>query len=320
MKVVGVIYKKIAHFVGISQNIFCFTSHPIILQIFYQTEDQKMAKKKKSPAKAAKKTKTAKPVAKNRKPVPAKAKKVVAKKAKPSPKKAKPAPKKAAPKAAAPKSAPKAAPKKVEQAKKPEVSKKVEVVKKPVEKKVVAKKAASPAPKKPAETPAPAPTQASSAAKIAAAAQLNFFQMPNQRPMAHKPAKPSSTSQDKTRYTDEELKEFQVLINRKLEKAREEYKILKETLNRNNDEGTDATSGGNTKVLEDGAETAEKENLSQLAARQQKYITNLENALVRIKNGTYGICSVTGKLISKERLIAVPHTTQSIEAKLMQQD
>lgn len=144
--------------------------------------------------------------------------------------------------------------------------------------------------------------------------------MPNQRPMAHKPAKPSTTSQDKTRYTEEELKEFQVLINRKLDKAREEYKILKETLNRNNDEGTDATSGGNTKVLEDGAETAEKENLSQLAARQQKYITNLENALVRIKNGTYGICSVTGKLISKERLIAVPHTTQSIEAKLMQQD
>ncbi|HEY9487720.1 MAG TPA: TraR/DksA C4-type zinc finger protein [Chryseosolibacter sp.] len=138
--------------------------------------------------------------------------------------------------------------------------------------------------------------------------------------MAHKPAKSTSTSQDKTRYSEDELNEFQVLINRKLEKAREEYKILKETLNRNNDEGTDATSGGNTKVLEDGAETAEKENLSQLAARQQKYITNLENALVRIKNGTYGICAVTGKLISKERLIAVPHTTQSIEAKMMQQD
>lgn len=281
-----------------------------------------MAKKKKSPAKAAKKTKTAKPVAKNRKPVPAKAKKVVAKKAKPSPKKAKPTPKKATPKAAAPKAAPrtahKAAPKKAE-SKKVEVSKKLEIAKKPVEKKVVAKKASA-APKKPAETLVQTPNQASSAAKIAAAAQLNFFQMPNQRPMAHKPAKPSSTSQDKTRYSEEELKEFQLLINRKLEKAREEYKILKETLNRNNDEGTDATSGGNTKVLEDGAETAEKENLSQLAARQQKYITNLENALVRIKNGTYGICSVTGKLISKERLIAVPHTTQSIEAKLMQQD
>jgi RNA polymerase-binding transcription factor DksA len=272
-----------------------------------------MAKNKKTPAKTAKKTKSVKPVAKNRKPVQAKVKKTNTKKAKPAPKKAVKA-KKAAPKAApskpvaakpiAPKAAaPKVAPKKV------------------AEKKVVVAKRASPSPKKPTPPAVEAPNpQASTAAKIAATAQLNFFQMPNQRPMAHKPAKPSSQSQDKTRYTEEELKEFQVLINRKLEKAREEYKILKETLNRNNDEGTDATSGGNTKVLEDGAETAEKENLSQLAARQQKYITNLENALVRIKNGTYGICSVTGKLISKERLIAVPHTTQSIEAKLMQQD
>jgi RNA polymerase-binding transcription factor DksA len=275
-----------------------------------------MAKKKKSPTKPGKKTKKAKPVAKSRKPVSAKkvaakkskpaagAKKVKEKKVTPKATVPKPAPKAAAPKPAPKAAAPKAAPKKAEK----------------VEKKVVVKKAA-PAPKKAAQPVVQPPTpQASSAAKIAAAAQLNFFQMPNQRPMAHKPAKPSSTSQDKTRYSEEELQEFQVLINRKLEKAREEYKILKETLNRNNDEGTDATSGGNTKVLEDGAETAEKENLSQLAARQQKYITNLENALVRIKNGTYGICSVTGKLISKERLIAVPHTTQSIEAKLMQQD
>jgi RNA polymerase-binding transcription factor DksA len=267
-----------------------------------------MAKNKKSPPKPAKKTKKAKPVAKTKKPVAAKAKKAVAKKGKPAPKKIKP--KKAAPKAAAPKvtpkpAAPKAAPK--------------PAPKKVAEKKVVLKKSSGSL-KKSQPAVEQSSAQATSAAKIAAAAQLNFFQMPNQRPMAHKPAKPSSTSQDKTRYSEDELKEFQVLINRKLEKAREEYKILKETLNRNNDEGTDATSGGNTKVLEDGAETAEKENLSQLAARQQKYITNLENALVRIKNGTYGICSVTGKLISKERLIAVPHTTQSIEAKLMQQD
>lgn len=266
-----------------------------------------MAKHKKTPAKAAKKSKAAKPVAKKRKPVQAKTKKTAPKKAKAAPKKPvkakKTRPKAAAPKSAAPKPAPKATVKRVTP-----------------EKKVVAKKA-TPAPKKaPQPSTGPQSPQASTAAKIAATAQLNFFQMPNQRPMAHKPAKPSSTSQDKTRYTEDELKEFQLLINRKLEKAREEYKILKETLNRNNDEGTDATSGGNTKVLEDGAETAEKENLSQLAARQQKYITNLENALVRIKNGTYGICSVTGKLISKERLIAVPHTTQSIEAKLMQQD
>ena len=273
-----------------------------------------MAKNKKSAPKAAKKAKKAKPTAKHKKTVAAKPKKAVAKKAKSAPKKAKA--KKLTPKAAASKVAPKATPKKI--AVKTAV-KKAAVKKEAIKKEAVRKPA--PSVRKPSQPAAPSPVQqAPSAAKIAAAAQLNFFQMPNQRPMAHKPAKPSSTSQDKTRYSDDELKEFQVLINRKLEKAREEYKILKETLNRNNDEGTDATSGGNTKVLEDGAETAEKENLSQLAARQQKYITNLENALVRIKNGTYGICSVTGKLISKERLIAVPHTTQSIEAKLMQQD
>jgi DnaK suppressor protein len=153
-----------------------------------------------------------------------------------------------------------------------------------------------------------------------APSQLNIFPIITQRPIAHKPAKPSTMSEDKTRYSEDELKEFEVLIKGKLEKAKDEFRILKETLNRNNDAGTDSTSGGNTKVLEDGAETAEKENLSQLAARQLKYITNLENALIRIKNGTYGICSVTGKLISKERLIAVPHTTQSIEAKMMKQD
>jgi RNA polymerase-binding transcription factor DksA len=262
--------------------------------------------KKKTPAKPSKKAAKAKPTAKAKKASPVKAK------AKPAAKKVKAVtPKKAAPKAAAPK---KVAPKK-------------EAPKKEAPVKVVAKKAAAPAaPKKVSSSSAPSvqPDKASpastAAAKVAAAAQLNFFQMPNQRPMAHKPSKPSSQSEDKTRYSEEELMEFQTLINKKLDKAKDEYKILKETLNRNNDEGTDATSGGNTKVLEDGAETAEKENLSQLAARQQKYITNLENALVRIKNGTYGICSVTGKLISKERLIAVPHTTQSIEAKLMQQD
>lgn len=149
--------------------------------------------------------------------------------------------------------------------------------------------------------------------------QLTIFPVLTQRPIAHKPSGPAPDD-NKTRYSDDELKDFETLINGKLAKAREEFTILKETLNRNNDAGTDSTSGGNTKVLEDGAETAEKENLSQLAARQQKYITNLENALVRIKNRTYGICTVTGKLIPKERLIAVPHTTQSIEAKMMKQD
>ena len=122
---------------------------------------------------------------------------------------------------------------------------------------------------------------------------------------------------EKTRYSDEELKEFEGLINQKLEKAHNELDYIKQSITKSGDTGTDSTFG-NVKTLEDGADTAEKESLNQLAARQQKFITNLENALVRIKNGTYGICSESGKLISKERLRAVPHTTMSIEAKLNQ--
>lgn len=121
------------------------------------------------------------------------------------------------------------------------------------------------------------------------------------------------------RYSDADLKEFEELIDSKIEAAENELKILKSSLSRSGDSGTDATSA-TSKVLEDGADTAEKESLNQLAARQQKFINNLENALVRIKNGTYGICRETGKLISKERLKAVPHTTLSIEAKLNQKD
>ncbi|WP_430303850.1 TraR/DksA family transcriptional regulator [Splendidivirga corallicola] len=124
-------------------------------------------------------------------------------------------------------------------------------------------------------------------------------------------------SEEKKRYSEEELKEFEAIINDKLEKAQIALDDIKSTLSRINDNGTDNTAGS-TKVLEDGADTAEKENLSQLAARQQKFITNLENALVRIKNGTYGVCVDTGNLISKERLRAVPHTMHSIEAKLKQ--
>lgn len=122
---------------------------------------------------------------------------------------------------------------------------------------------------------------------------------------------------EKTRYSADELEEFEGLINDKLEKAKSELSYIKESITKINDPGTDGTYG-NTKTLEDGADTAEKESLNQLAARQQKFITNLENALVRIKNGTYGICKETGNLISKERLKAVPHTTLSIDAKLKQ--
>jgi DnaK suppressor protein len=123
------------------------------------------------------------------------------------------------------------------------------------------------------------------------------------------------SQEEKKRYSEEELKEFETLITAKLEKAKSELGYIKETLSRKNDSGTDNTAG-TLKLLEDGADTAEKENLSQLAARQQKFVNQLENALIRIKNGTYGVCIDTGKLIPKERLMAVPHTLHSIEAKL----
>jgi len=122
-------------------------------------------------------------------------------------------------------------------------------------------------------------------------------------------------SGEKTRYSAEELKEFEDLILDKLGKAQKELEFVRNTLSKKNDTGTDSTAS-TVKVLEDGADTAEKENLIKLAARQAKFITNLENALIRIKNGRYGICIDTGKLISKERLKAVPHTQHSIEAKL----
>jgi RNA polymerase-binding transcription factor DksA len=210
------------------------------------------------------------------------------------------------------KAAKKAAKAKPVKAAKKAAPKKKAPAKKAAPKKIIVKK--EPAAKK------AAPAKATPVVTKPAPPQLVNFPILTQRPIAHKPAKTTSPKDERTRYSDAELKEFETLINEKLEKARGEYKILKDTLSRDNDSGTDSTSGGNTKVLEDGAETAEKENLSQLAARQQKFIANLENALVRIKNSTYGICSVTGKLISKERLIAVPHTTQSIEAKMMKKD
>jgi RNA polymerase-binding transcription factor DksA len=301
-------------------NSFCFRGRPPnFAHLFIKVPNTCMAKNKKSPAKAAKKAAKAKPAAK-KKAAPAKAKKAPAKKPVVA--------KKASPKKAVAKKpvvAKKEAPKKTIAKTIEKVVHKVEKVIEKVAEKIVHKPVAKPAaaPKKIEKVKESKPVEAAPApvAPKPLPPQLNIFPVPNQRPIAHKqPVKASSPKDERTRYSEEELKEFEALILRKLDKAREEYKILKETLNRNNDEGTDATSGGNTKVLEDGAETAEKENLSQLAARQQKYITNLENALIRIKNGTYGICSVTGKLIPKERLIAVPHTTQSIEAKMMQQD
>ena len=124
------------------------------------------------------------------------------------------------------------------------------------------------------------------------------------------------TEKLKTRYSDNELNEFKVLIGEKIRMAREELQELAGTLSSANSNGDDAAIAG--KTLEDGSATFEKEQTNQLAARQKKFIEQLEAALLRIQNKTYGICRVTGKLIPAERLRAVPHTTQSMEAKLKQ--
>ncbi|RVU00335.1 TraR/DksA family transcriptional regulator [Mucilaginibacter limnophilus] len=121
----------------------------------------------------------------------------------------------------------------------------------------------------------------------------------------------------KTRYSDAELQEFKEIILEKLRTAKEELNALASSLSSPNANGTDDTAG-TYKTLEDGSATLEKEQINQLAARQKKFIEQLDAALVRIENKTYGVCRETGKLIQKERLRAVPHTTLSMEAKMRQ--
>lgn len=121
-------------------------------------------------------------------------------------------------------------------------------------------------------------------------------------------------AEKKERYSDAELEEFRALIEGKLVEARTDLEGLKNTLSYKDDHGTEDTSPS-FKMMEDGSETLSREEVSQLAIRQEKFITHLENALTRISNKTYGVCRVTGKLIKKERLRAVPHATLSIEAK-----
>ena len=121
---------------------------------------------------------------------------------------------------------------------------------------------------------------------------------------------------DVNRYSDEELEEFKQIIIKKLEMAQRDYRQMMDTLS--NKSGNDVDDTMPTyKVLEEGSMTQTKEELTTMAARQQKFILGLQNALLRIENKTYGICRVTGKLIPKERLRAVPHATLSIEAKQM---
>jgi len=129
--------------------------------------------------------------------------------------------------------------------------------------------------------------------------------------------KDQTTETKKTRYNDEELEEFKAIIMDKLAKAREDLKLLIEAYSNSSENDTNDTSP-TFKVLEEGQQVLSKEENSGLAQRQERFISNLENALVRIENKTYGICRATGVLIGKERLRAVPHATLSMEAKLNQ--
>jgi RNA polymerase-binding transcription factor DksA len=119
------------------------------------------------------------------------------------------------------------------------------------------------------------------------------------------------------RFSDAELQEFKELINLKLDKAKNDLELIKSAYLNDSNNGTEDTSP-TFKAFEEGSETMSKEANSQLAIRQEKFIRDLRNALVRIENKTYGLCKVTGKLINKERLKIVPHATMSIEAKNLQ--
>ena len=121
-------------------------------------------------------------------------------------------------------------------------------------------------------------------------------------------------AEERVRYSDSDLAEFKQVILKKLEQARADYELLRENITHSGDNDTQDTSP-TFEVLEEGATTLSKEETGRLAAHQVKFIRNLEMALVRIENKTYGVCKTTGKLIPKERLLRVPHATECIEAK-----
>ena len=120
-----------------------------------------------------------------------------------------------------------------------------------------------------------------------------------------------------TRYNDKDLLEFKDIITSKLKEANEDLKLLRGQLDHSDDHGTNDT-GRSFNMMEDGSETMSREEMAHLAVRQEKFIRNLDNALIRIENKTYGVCRATGKLIQKARLKLVPHATLSIEAKRAQ--
>ena len=281
------------------------------LKFTYTKKEDRMAIKKKAAKPAPKK-----PAAK---PAPKKAAKPAAKK--PAPK---PAPKKAAAKPVAKKPAPKPAPKPVAKkvakpvakpapkpvAKKPEVKKPEPVAKpvsaiKPTVKQAIQdlkKEAKKPAPPKEVK---PIKTSVNTSVKY----QPDFTKSVLDKSVEEKPQGPM------VRYSDADLVEFKELIQRKHEAAKKELTYLQGLITRKDDQGGDGDDG-RYMTMEDGSVSMEREQLSQMASRQITYIDHLEKALMRIENKTYGVCRVTGKLIDKARLRAVPHATLSIEAKM----
>ena len=279
---------------------------------------------KSTPAKAAASKKAAEPAKKAapQKSSPAVAKKAAVKaapkKAAPAPKKAAPAPKKAAPeakkaapvvkkvatpekKAPAKAAAPKAAPKTAEAVKKPAVAaptqQEVKPAIKPLEK---------PAPKK-AEAPKPIVIPKTSTTK-SVKYEPDFTK-------SVLDSKPQGQTGPTMRYSDAELMEFRELIQKKLDSAKKELAYLQGLITRKDESGD--LDEGRYMTMEDGSMSMEREQLSQMASRQIQFIDHLEKAIMRIENKTYGVCRVTGKLIDKARLRAVPHATLSIEAKQM---
>ena len=187
--------------------------------------------------------------------------------------------------------------------------------------KAVAKKAAKPAPKaKPvAKKKAANQVVAKPVQKVKAITKAATKSSP--KPVASPVIKLKKGKQqsNKTRYSDNELEEFRQLILEKVEASKKELKYLQDQISRAGDNTADDTDNKYATSMDDGGSSMEREYLNQMASRQRLYLDHLDKALVRIQNKTYGICRVTGKLIDKERLRAVPHATLSMDAKMNQQ-
>ena len=282
-----------------------------------------MATKKPAAKKAAPAKKIAKPAAKavSKKAAPKKAVKAAKPVAKPVAKAA--APKKAA-KAAkpAPKPVVKPAPKAVAKPTVKTTAKTEPVATKPVAKKeekkqaetkpVVAEVKQAPVVKPASKPVKPEPVKEVKVPKTSVKTSVPYE--PGYTPLEKRKDSPK-TNEPLVRYSDNELAEFRDLINKKLEAAKKELAYLQGLITRKDDMGGDETDN-RYMTMEDGSMSMEREQLSQMASRQITYIDHLEKALIRIENKTYGICRVTGKLIDKARLRAVPHATLSLEAKL----